>query len=150
MTDTSMFPSTTAHFNLPLLFAGQAQKEFFINQSFAMIDGLTRHAVESARNEPPAAADEGECYRVTAPALGGWSGREDNLAIMIGGTWHFIVQSEGMMIFNVAENRFEIFKSGWLAASAPNTPSGGATVDTEARTAIQEIVSELREIGLFA
>lgn len=149
MTETIAFPSSTTHYDLPLLFSGQAQKEFFVNQSFAIIDGLSRHAVESAQNEPPAVATEGQCFRITEPAQGSWSDREDDLAIMIGGAWHFISAGEGMTIFNIAENRKEIFKSTWLTAVEQSPISGGTNIDAEARTAIAEIVSELKKFGIL-
>jgi len=105
--------------------------------------------VRASLPQPPALPDEGDCYRVTAPALLGWAGCEDHLAIRIGGSWHFIPPREGMTLFDRAADNRLFFQSGWQNAQAPAIPSGGAVIDVEARAAIGQLIEALRDGGLL-
>lgn len=149
MTNPLTFASTTPNVGLPLLIAGQAQKEFFVNQGLAVLDALQPGAVQASLPQPPTLPDEGDCYRVTAPALLGWAGCEDHLAIRIGGSWHFIPPQDGMTLFDRAADTRLFFQSGWQNAQAPAIPSGGAVIDVEARAAIAQLIEALREGGLL-
>lgn len=149
MTDPLTFASTTPNVGLPLLIAGQAQKEFFVNQALAILDAVQPGAVQASLPEPPALPDERDCYRVTAPAVLGWAGCEDHIAIRIGGGWHFIPPNEGMTLFDRAANTRLFFQSGWQNAQAPAIPSGGTVIDVEARVAIEQLIDALREGGLI-
>lgn len=144
------FPSTTRNLDLPLLFSGQAQKEFSLNQAFTIVDAMLQRGVVSSLNTPPSPAEEGDCYRVLSGATGEWLGHEDSLAIRIGGAWHFVTPKAGMTIFDQTSEQMLLFNAGWVTATGPANPTGGATVDTEARAAISELVEALRIMGLFA
>ena len=150
MIEPITFPSATSHFSLPLLFTGQAQKEFFLNQSFAMIDALLQASVLASLAEPPATPVDGSCYRILVAASGDWAGHDDEIAIRLGGTWHYIAAQDGMMVFDRAGGAFLHYDSGWHAASEPVGPTGGAFVDAEARLAISGLIQALRNVGIFA
>lgn len=53
MSEPIIYPSRTDSLGLPLLFAGQAQKEFFINQAMSLVDAVIWHVVEGALDTPP-------------------------------------------------------------------------------------------------
>lgn len=144
------FPSTTPNFQLPLLFAGQAQKEFFFNQAISLVDALGSNCVVSSAHTPPAAPIDGECYRVSAPGENDWFGHDDEIAVRIGGTWHFVTPYVGMAVFDRAADTLIHYKAGWNAAVEPLAPSGGTTVDLEARAALSELIEALRNLGVFA
>lgn len=150
MTNPFTFPATTPNVGLPLLIAGQAQKEFFVNQALGIIDALTRGTVLASLSEPPGDADEGDCYRVTAPALQAWVGCEDHIAIRIGGDWHLIPPRDGMSLFDTAAGGRLFFQSGWQTAPAPVILSTGTVIDTEARSALEQLILALRDIGVIA
>lgn len=150
MSDPVSFPSTTPVLGLPLLAAGQAQKEFFLNEALSLIDALHPRAVTASQPAPPASPAEGDCFRVTASASGAWSGHADCLAVMVAGDWRFIAPAEGMVIFDRAGDHLLVFRAAWTQASAPALPSTGSVVDVEARSALQALVGALQGIGILA
>jgi hypothetical protein len=143
------FPATTKRFALPLLFAGQAQKEFFLNQAFVLNDALLHCTVLASAQTPPEAADEAACYRVTGPASGEWAGHEGDLAIRLGEGWQFVVPQPGMTVFDIAADAAMLYRNGWQSADEPALPSGGAVIDAEARQAIFGLIEALRKLGAF-
>lgn len=150
MTSALTFPSTTKFFSLPMLFAGQAQKEFFVNQSFAMIDGLLQLAIDASLPDPPVNAEDGETFRILPQATGEWVGQDDKIAIKIAGGWNYFEPNEGMRVFDRTADRFLLFRSSWIQALAPAVPSGGQIIDSQARAAIEDLIQALRNAGIFA
>ena len=150
MTDPLTFPSTTNQFGLPLLFTGQAQKEFSINQALATIDAILPRAIEDSLSEAPSTPSEGQCYRITQPATGEWAQREDQLAVRIADDWHFMVPQDGMEIYDRAATQRLIYKSEWISSTQPIEPQGGAVIDVEARETLSDLLEVLRDFGLFA
>jgi hypothetical protein len=143
------FPTTSAHFGLPLLFAGQAQKEFFLNQSIALIDALLQQGVIASTGNPPQNPAEGACYRIIQGASGIWADHEGAVAIHIGGAWQYISPFNGMSVFDQAAGIILRYNSGWQFAEEPGQPQGGTLIDTEARQTLSELVEALRKIGIF-
>ncbi len=150
MPDPITLPSYTPAIGLPLLIAGQAQKEFFVNQALCLLDALQAGAVSASLATPPAAPAEGTCYRIIAPATLAWAGKEGSLALNIGGDWHFVVPREGMQVFDQSAGQQLVFRSGWEHAVAPASPVGGSVVDTEARAAITALIQSLLTIGIVS
>jgi hypothetical protein len=144
------FPATTPNAGLPLLFAGQAQKEFFVNQALTILDAMAPRAVIASLSAPPANPDEGACFLVATPGTGAWHLKDEHLAIRVGGSWHFVAPAEGMMVFDRAAGRWICFRSGWQSAPPPPAPTGGAVIDVEARAALMQLVESLQTLGLIA
>lgn len=143
-------PSTTKNASLPLLFSGQAQKEFFLNQSLCVLDALVPRAVQQQTNAPPQTPEEGSCFLIGSDPTSDWAGRTNEIAIWIGGSWQYLSPQAGMQVFDRGSMSLLHYNSGWNAAPEPAIPTGGATVDTEARAAISDLVEALRMIGVFA
>lgn len=150
MSDAVTFTSATPNIGLPLLLAGQAQKEFFVNQALAILDALHGQGVVASLAGPPSVAQDGESYRVTAPAVEAWEGCDNHIAVLIGGGWHFIAPREGMSVFDIAAGHALVFRSGWQRADAPAVPAGGTVIDAEARAAIGQLIQTLRSTGILA
>jgi hypothetical protein len=150
MSDPVPFLSTTLVLGLPLLAAGQAQKEFVLNEALSLLDALHPRAVEASQPAPPASPEDGDCFRVTAPASGAWAGQADCLAVLVAGDWHFIAPTEGMAIFDRASDHLLVFRGAWTQANGPALPSGGSVIDAEARTALAALVAALRDLGILA
>jgi hypothetical protein len=121
-----------------------------VNQALGLIDALHMHSVKASQAAPPASPVESDCYRVKAPATGAWVGREDHVAVLIGGEWHFIEPVQGMVLYDRTSDNMLVFRAGWKVAQAPALPAGGTTVDTEARAAIAALVQALKTLGVLA
>ena len=150
MTEPISFASTTPKLNLPLLFQGQAQKEFFFNEAMFLLDALTFIAVEGLATTPPAVPDEGEVWLVAPNATDEWAAKDAQLAIRIGNAWAFVSPRPGLSVFNKELSQAIFFNDGWVSATVPSVPTGGTTVDSEARGAINQILDALRVTKIIA
>jgi ligand-binding sensor domain-containing protein len=128
---------------------GQAQKELSVNQAHALIDALLHAAIEDIAATIPASPADGQSWLIAAPAPAGWEGREGFLACRQGGNWLFIAPREGMSVFNKATGQAIHYDGSWRIASPPPEPTGGTTVDSEARAALLALVGALRTAGVF-
>lgn len=161
----------TPRFGMPLLVAGQAQKEIAHNEALAILDSLCAPAVEDGpADTPPETPPVGTSYIVGSAPTGAWSGQDGKLAIFAEGGWRFVDPPVGIRVFVASSGQTAEFRdSGWeygvIHADAVKiggvqvlstqdgpipAPSGGGTVDSEARTAIEQILSALRHHGLIA
>lgn len=150
MAEPITFSSTTPRFSLPLLFAGQAQKEFFFNESQVLVDALLQTSVEGVADGPPADTAEGQCWIVGTIPASEWAGMEDAIALYVSGQWKFIRPTAGMSAFNKDLGQNVHFNAGWHTAASPHEPQGGSTVDSEARLAINAIIDVMRAQGILA
>lgn len=149
---------STARFGLPLLLAGQGQKEITHNEALILIDAMVSCIVERRDLElPPAGATDGRCWLVPAGASGDWSGRDGQIAISTEGGWRYMAPPDGTSII-VRESREQLRRmegawelagpSGAPAAAIP-LPAGGSIIDSEARAAIGTLVERLHTMGLL-
>lgn len=148
----------TARLGLPLLAAGQGQKDVTHNEALLALDGLVQPAVEvRSLSIPPSTPLSGQCWLVPAGATGAWTGRTDLLACWSAGGWRFLVVPEGATVWVKSEAlRVRRLASGWaveagsvapLAAIA--APSGGSVIDLEARAALLALIGVLGDLGLI-
>lgn len=149
MTDPVLYDSTTPRFGMPLLFAGQAQKETYVNEAHAIADALLHCAIEGIQAAPPATPIDGQAWLVGSPATGAWAGREGSIASRHGGNWLFSAPRDGMRIFDRDLGQDRRYAGTWMQAVAPVEPSGGTTVDAAARAAIHDIIVALRTAGIL-
>lgn len=162
---------TTPRHGLPLLEAGQAQKELWHNEALALIDMIIAPVVQAIGiDTPPAGAVPGECWIVGPSPTGDWAGAAGNLAGRTAGGWRFVAPRDGMSVRNLADGTVRTLSSeSWQerAISAPAlivagnqvvgpqtaaiaVPSGGTVVDVQARAAISLILNALSSHGLIA
>lgn len=145
-----LFDSKTARFDLPLLFAGQAQKELFVNEVASRIDALLHPAIEAELAAPPSNPVDGQAWLVGPGASGDWTGRAGQLAARQAGMWFYVAPRDGMRVFNRATGQFLLFDGGWTTPTTPAAPSGGGVIDVEARAAITALVAALGQAGILA
>lgn len=149
MADT-LFDSRTPRFDLPLLFAGQAQKEGFVNEIAARLDALLFLTIEAEAASPPADAVDGKSWLVANSPIGPWAGRAGLIASRQSGNWLFTQPLLGMRIYNKAAKQEMYYHNDWRTAARPSTPTGGSTVDAEARTAVNAIIAALVSAGIVS
>lgn len=112
----------------------------------------------------------GNCYLVAASATGAWAGHEGKLAAFTSGGWRFVAPVEGLSVFVRSSAVEACYRAGaWeigqvrgdrlliggqqvvsSQAAAIAAPGGGLTTDAEARAAIAQILTALRQHGLIA
>lgn len=161
---------TSPRLFLPFLVPGQAQKEAFHNEALATLDSVVHAAVEDGpAGSPPAEPLEGESWIVGAGATGAWAGRDAAIATWSAGGWRFTAPPPGMLAWNKAAGLWlhwdgAAWSDGRLPASALTidglqvvgprqpgiaSPSGGTTIDAEARAAVSALIATLKSHGLI-
>ena len=162
---------TTSRHGLPMLQAGQAQKEVTHNEALVMLDLLAHPAVEAlGAVTPPAAPEPGQAWIVGPDASGAWAGQEGALALWTAGGWRFAQARAGMLAWVKPDSLFAWFdgsawrRDAWPAAGllingqavvgpragAISEPSGGSVMDVEARATLAQVLAVLRMHGLIA
>jgi hypothetical protein len=163
--------SATARLQLPFLSAGQAQKEFTHNEALQALDTLVAGAVEEEPlQDPPSEPAVGSAYILGDAPTGDWAGKPQFIAAYSSGGWRLTPPVEGMSLYVKSTARWANYRSGaWEAgivrasslliegqqviggrASAIADPSGGSTIDAEARDAVDLILAAMRQHGLIA
>jgi Protein of unknown function (DUF2793) len=156
---------------LPLLAAAQAQKEVTHNEALALADIAIQAVVQAvAPASVPASPLPGQCWIVGNAPTGAWAGQAGRIAGWTSGGWRFLTPFEGMQVWSVADGvaaRREgtnwvvgivtagILKIGNVQVVGTQrgrvvAPTGGPTVDTQARAAIAALIAGLEAHGMFS
>ncbi len=158
----------STRFGLPFILPGQAQKEVFHNEALAALDGLVHPAVKGTAAAPPANPDEGACWIVAAGASGDWAGQAGRLALRTAGGWRFLPPVPGMSVWDEGAGHARFWSgTAWSDGKLPvagivvagkqvvgtrlaavPTPSGGTTIDVEARATVAALIVALKTHGL--
>lgn len=121
-------------------------------------------------NTPPASPASGASYVVGTSPTGAFAGKAGHLATYAEGGWRFIAPVAGLSALDKASGQTAVYRGGtWelgklrggqvevagvkvvgSQAAAIADPSGGTTVDTQARTALAAVLAALRGHGLIA
>ena len=148
MSDPVHIDSRSVRHDLPLLHPAQAQKEFIVNEALARLEALTQPSVLGMLADPPSDPLPGDAYIVAPDAAGIWSDARDAIAVWQGDQWLRQAPAAGTKVYRSDIMAFTLYNNGWQIADAPSAPQGGSTVDTEARTAIAELVAVLQHAGI--
>lgn len=149
MTTALTLVSTTPRYDLPLLYAAQAQKEVVANEAFALTDALLHCAIEGSSATPPTSPVNGANWLVATGATGAWAGQDGKLACLQNGNWVFVAPRDGMQVLNRTNGQLQHYFGSWKAPSLPANPSGGSIVDDVARTAIISLIAALQAAGIL-
>ena len=161
---------TSARFALPFILPGQAQKEAYHNEALTLLDAALHASVEDdPAADPPSDPEIGQSWIVGEDATGDWAGKDGSLAAWTSGGWRFVPPIPGMMVWNKAINCWAHWTgTAWSDGSLPAaaiviggeqvvgprlpdvpSPSGGTTIDAEARAALDAVIATLRSHGLI-
>lgn len=150
MTDPISFSTSSPRFALPLLFAGQSQKEITVNEALLGADILLHTAIEALATTPPATPSAGQCWLVGTGATGAFAGQANRIAAWSDGGWRFVVPRDGMKVYDLTASAHRLFAgSTWRLVTAPAAPTGGSVIDTQARAAIIAVLDALRNAGVL-
>lgn len=151
MTDPLSFSAVSPRFALPMLFAGQSQKEVLVNEALLTTDLLLHPAIEGVVTTPPTTPANGQCWLVGASASGAFAGRSGQIAAWSDGGWRFVPPRAGMRAYDIAAAAYRSYTGAtWQLAPAPAAPTGGSVIDSEARTAIANLLAALRTAGVLS
>lgn len=150
MSDPVSFDDVTPRFALPLLFAGQAQKEFTVNEALLRADLALQCTVEDEVSAPPANPAVGLAWLVAPAPTGAFADHATDIAGFTASGWRFIAARPGMRLYDKTSACFRHYTDIWERCVLPATPSGGTTIDQEARTAIANILAKLVNAGILA
>ncbi|MEH3102173.1 MAG: DUF2793 domain-containing protein [Sphingomonas adhaesiva] len=166
-----MVDDGTVRLALPLLEAGQAQKEVTHNEALAVLDIAVQAVVQGGPvDQPPAAPAPGQCWLVGTAPQGPWAGRAGALAGWTDAGWRFAPAANGWRVWDAVANQpWRMTPTGWergivraeqvriggrqvVGAQRPaiSDVSGGSTIDAEGRAALAKILDTLRQHGLIA
>ena len=150
MSDPIVFDSTTPHLALPMLFAGQAQKEFTVNEALLRADLALHCTVEGEVAAPPANPVAGQAWLVAAAPAGAFAGHASAIAGFTASGWRFIAAQSGLRVYDKSAACFRHFAGSWQRPLVPTVPTGGTTIDQEARTVIANLLAKLTSAGILA
>lgn len=151
MTDPISFSDTSPRFALPLLFAGQSQKEVTVNEALLNADILLHPTVEGFATTAPSAPAAGQCWIVGTGATGVLAAEAGRIMAWSDGGWRFVTPRDGMRVYDLSVGAHRIFAGGaWRIAASPAIPSGGSVVDAQSRTAISALIAALRTGGIIS
>lgn len=164
--------STSPDLGFPLLAEQQVEPEVTHNESVTIISALLKGVINATTSTPPGSPGEGDAYIVASSPTGAWSGKAKTIALYYNGGWLFIpgfdsngsqiaigARHEGMAVYDQNINGFQIFDgTNWQARyvlqaatqAAVADATGGSTVDTEARTALNSLLAKCRTLGLIS
>lgn len=161
---------TTDRLHLPLLAAGQMQKEIWHNEALVTLDLMLGGTIEGAATAtPPITPQTGSLYLVASGASGVWAGHDGQLAAWLTSGWRFIVPVEGLCLTErLTGLEWRRTASGWSTGqinanqliigglqvvgargASIAAASGGTTIDAEARACLSSILFALRTHGLL-
>lgn len=154
---------------LPLIAAGQSQKDVTHNEALLALDRLVALAVASrSLAAPPASPPTGAMYIVPAAGAVAWGHDLGTLVQWQGAGWLAVDVHDGQLALVADEGVMLVHRGGWQAlwpvvglsiagrqvlAAPPATvaaPSGGGTVDTEARACLAALILALQGQGVIA
>lgn len=160
--------SKTIRHGLPLLAAGQAQKEVTHNEALLAIDRQLHLAVETRNLAiPPSDPAPGSSFIVASGAVGAWAGHAGAIATNDGYGWIFVEPARGCLAWVADEAVFTVHDGNWSTGGWPVSalriagrtvlgaspveivePVGGTTIDTETRVTLSVLLAALREQGV--
>ena len=145
--------TTTPTFGLPDWAAAQATPWLTENQVKRIIEAAARGIIEdNDLSAPPGSCADGACYLVAGTGTGAWAGEDGRMAIAVGTNaasgWYFVtVAAEGVRLYVRDEDLTQFYRGSWFVPTTIADASGGATIDSQARTAINSLLAWARSAG---
>jgi hypothetical protein len=159
----------TPRLALPLIAAGQAQKDVTHNEAVLALDRLVALVVASrSLTVPPATPPSGACYIVPSAGGAAWGHPAGTLMYWQDSGWLAASPRDGQIVLLDDEEVMLVRHGDWqarwptagltingrtLLAATPAMivpPSGGGTVDSEARATLTSLLTALQQQGIIS
>lgn len=159
----------TPRLGLPLLSAGQTQKDVTHNEALLALDRLVSlRVVSRSQAALPPAPLVGDCYIVPAAGAAAWGQPGGTLMHWLGPGWQAVVPDDGQIALVADEGVMLVHRAGWQALwpvaglligsrtvldqppASVALPTGGGVVDVQGRAAIAALVAALQQQGILA
>ena len=147
MYDPPQSDMATSKLALPYLVPAQAQKEFTVNESLAILDAAISPVVEAILDDPPPSPSAGQSWLVGHSPTGAWQGKAHHIATWQGDRWILNAPWTGSTLYDRSAGHSRLFDGAWSSVATIADPTAGQTVDVEARDAIVAILQALRANG---
>ncbi|MCV3765982.1 DUF2793 domain-containing protein [Rhizobium sp. TRM95796] len=108
----------TTRLDLPYILSSQAQKHITHNEALQALDAIVHLAIRDTRGSPPPSPADGDCYWVSTPASGDWSGRGGSIAARESGAWIFHTPRPGWLAWFVETSALKVWTGGAWATLA--------------------------------
>ncbi len=160
---------TSARLALPLLAAGQAQKDVTHNEAVLALERLVAlRVVSRSASGPPASPAAGDCHIVAATAAAAWGQPAGQLMHWQGSGWLAETPHDGQIALVADTGIMLVHHGGWqdhwpvaglaiagrnVLAAPPATvapATGGSVIDAEARAVLAALIAALQGQGLLA
>ncbi len=143
---------TTARLTMPLLAAGQAQKEVTHNEALTIIDMVVAPLVEAiGGNVPPSSPVPGQQWIIGSAPSGAWTGQTGALAGWTAAGWRFVQLPAGASVTERATMlQWRRNSTTWTAPATIAAATGGSTIDSECRTQLAALIAALAARGILA
>ena len=106
--------------------------------------------IEGEVAAPPANPLAGQAWLIANDPTGTFAGHAAAVAGFTTSGWRFIAARTGLRVYDKASACFRHYTDSWQRCVVPATPSGGATIDQEARTAFTNLLAKLVSAGILA
>ncbi len=141
----------TPRLGIPMLAAAQAQKHVTHNQALQKLDALVQLSVLSrTTTAPPSSLNEGDAYIVATGATGDWVGHDNEIAVVDGGQWSFVVPGPGWIAYVTDEDLPYRFLAAWAQLPLPGSVDQlgvNASADNTNRLAVSSPATLLNHAG---
>lgn len=146
----------TPRLALPLIAAGQAQKDVTHNEALLALDRLVALVVVSdSEPAPPEAPDDGGTWIVPMVGVSTWGQAAGTLMHRQDGAWIAELPHDGQIALVASTGKLLVQAGGWqmvrmVSPAAPIAlPDGGSVIDSEARTALAAVLGVLQQHGFL-
>jgi hypothetical protein len=98
---------------------GETVPEVVVNETARILEQSSNSfIVEQFLTTPPGSPTDGISYIIAATATGAWTGKENQIALRIGSSWHYVTPIKGTRAYNQNNNLWYIYiasASQWRA-----------------------------------
>ena len=119
------------------------------NKAFAILDALTPipHVLDADLTTPPGSESDGDVYIPAATATGDWAGHEDDLAIVVNGSYEFVTPLDRWVAWLEDEGCYVYYNGSAWVYIPPKSVESGITASTTQSQGQEPLTKEVNQIS---